>query len=221
MSGFASPPCFAPELEGAERDPQQALDVARWRKAERRRLIAARKAMASDARERTDAAISMALATLIEDRLGDVSGRAISAWLPILGEPDLRPLMASLHERGARVLLPVVERRAAPLVFRRWAPGAKLERGIWNILVPTAEAERAEPELALAPLVGWDGAGYRLGYGGGYFDRTLAALASRPFVIGVGLQAARLPTISPQWHDVPMDAIVTEAGVQPLEGDSR
>jgi 5,10-methenyltetrahydrofolate synthetase len=70
------------------------------------------------------------------------------------------------------------------------------------------------PEVSLAPFVGWDAEGYRLGYGGGYFDRTLAARAPRLFTIGVGLQAARLDTIAPQPHDVLLSAIVTEAGVQ-------
>ena len=69
------------------------------------------------------------------------------------------------------------------------------------------------PDAAFVPLVGFDGAGYRLGYGGGYFDRTLAAAASRPLSIGVGTEAARLPTIHPQPHDIAMDFIVTEAGV--------
>lgn len=87
-------------------------------------------------------------------------------------------------------------------------------RGDWNIPVPPPESEVVTPDVALAPLVGWDRAGYRLGYGGGYFDRTLAHLAPRPFVIGIGLQAAELATIYPQPHDVPLDAIITEEGVQ-------
>ncbi len=90
----------------------------------------------------------------------------------------------------------------------------RMERGHWGIPVPPATSERLAPEICLAPLVGWDAEGYRLGYGGGYFDRTLAALAPRPFVVGVGLQSARLDTIAPQPHDVPLSAIVTEAGVQ-------
>jgi 5,10-methenyltetrahydrofolate synthetase len=87
-------------------------------------------------------------------------------------------------------------------------------RGVWGIPVPPPAAERLTPDIALAPLLGWDGAGFRLGYGGGYFDRTLAARAPRPFAIGVGLQAARLATIFPQPHDIRLDAIVTEAGAQ-------
>lgn len=87
-------------------------------------------------------------------------------------------------------------------------------RGDWNIPVPPPDAPPVTPEIALAPLVGWDAGGYRLGYGGGYFDRTLAALSPRPFTIGVGLQKAQLATIHPQPHDIRLDAIVTEAGVQ-------
>src|SRR5690606_38068957 len=116
-----------------------------------------------------------------------------------------------LHERGAIPALPVVERRASPLVFRPWRPGAAMERGHWNIPVP-ATTETLVPDVVLAPLVGWDAAGYRLGYGGGYFDRTLAA--RQPLAIGVGLQSARLATIYPQPHDIALAAIITECGCQ-------
>ena len=91
-------------------------------------------------------------------------------------------------------------------------------RGDWNIPVPPSDAPAVTPDIVLAPLVGWDGAGYRLGYGGGYFDRTLASLSSRPFAIGIGFQSARLPTIHPQPHDIALDVILTEAGVQVEKG---
>ena len=87
-----------------------------------------------------------------------------------------------------------------------------MERGFWGILVPS-EASEVIPDIALAPVVGWDRAGYRLGYGGGYFDRTLAALSPRPLVVGIGLQSARVATIYPQPHDIPMDVILTEKGM--------
>ena len=90
-------------------------------------------------------------------------------------------------------------------------------QGFWKIPVP-AEGPEVVPDIMLAPLVGWDDAGYRLGYGGGYFDRTLAAFAVRPLVIGVGLAAAQLPTIFPQPHDIAMDSIVTEAGADGSAG---
>jgi 5-formyltetrahydrofolate cyclo-ligase len=136
-----------------------------------------------------------------------------SGYWPIKAEPDLRPLLAALHAEGARVALPLVEVKAAPLVFRRWTPETRMVRGDWNIPVPPPEAEVVTPEIALAPVVGWTAEGFRLGYGGGYFDRTLAALSPRPFTIGIGLQAARLATIYPQPHDIALDAIVTEAGI--------
>jgi 5,10-methenyltetrahydrofolate synthetase len=151
----------------------------------------------------------------------DLAGRVISCYWPIKGELDLRPWMTGLHEQRAVVALPVVERLGEPLDFRRWAPGVTMERGHWNIPVPPATAERLRPEICLAPLVGWDDEGYRLGYGGGYFDRTLAALPTRPLVIGVGLQSARLGTIAPQPHDVPTSVVVTEAGVQVESGRGR
>jgi 5,10-methenyltetrahydrofolate synthetase len=122
--------------------------------------------------------------------------------------------MADLHAAGATVALPLVEVKHAPLVFRRWTPETRMVRGDWNIPVPPETAAPVTPEITLAPLMGWDPAGYRLGYGGGYFDRTLAALSPRPVTIGVGFQAARLDTIHPQPHDIALDVIVTEAGLQ-------
>ena len=86
-------------------------------------------------------------------------------------------------------------------------------QGFWKIPVP-ADGPDVVPDVILAPVVGWDAAGFRLGYGGGYFDRTLAALAPRPLAIGVGLHAAQLATIFPQPHDIAMDVILTESGTQ-------
>lgn len=216
---YASPPCLAHEIDPKYFDPlgvdpQQAADVARWRKAERARLLATRAAQTAAARESVAGAIAGTLDTMLEQRFADLSGRVVTCYWPIKAEIDLRFWMAALDAKGARVALPVVETRAAPLAFRAWTPGAAMERGHWNILVPSTDAPRVVPDIVLSPLVGWDVAGYRLGYGGGYFDRTLAATRPRPYVIGVGLQAARLPTIFPQPHDIAMDAIVTEDGLQ-------
>lgn len=194
-------------------DPEQARDVARWRRAERARLRAERDRMSVAQRQEVGAALVGHLRDLLQSRFDGARGRVFSAYWPIKGEPDLRPLMSELHAAGAAIALPLVEVRAAPLVFRRWTPETRMTRGDWNIPVPPPEAEILLPEIALAPLVGWDGAGYRLGYGGGYFDRTLAALAPRPLVIGIGMTAARLDTIFPQPHDIPLDLILTEEGI--------
>lgn len=211
----ASPPCFACEadLGAAGPDASDPTAVARWRKAERVRLLADRAARPVAQRGPIEAALAGHLDRLLERR-GGVVGRVVSGYWPIKGEPDLRPWMTALHERGARLALPVVETPGAPLAFRAWEPGARMVRGHWNIPVPPPEAESVRPEIALAPLVGWDGDGYRLGYGGGYFDRTLAALSPRPWTLGVGVQSARLSSILPQPHDIGLDAIVTEAGTQ-------
>ncbi|MBL4928204.1 5-formyltetrahydrofolate cyclo-ligase [Fuscibacter oryzae] len=208
----SSPVCSLAEVEG--HDMQQELEVARWRRAERERLRADRMAMAVAARQDWAAALMRHLSAGLSGWLGDPKGRVISGYWPIKGEADLRPWLTELHAAGAIIALPVVVTKASPLVFRHWYPGMVMERGDWNIPVPPASAKVLHPDLSLAPLVGWDRANYRLGYGGGYFDRTLAAASPRPFVVGVGLQSAELATVFPQWHDIPMSVIVTDEGVQ-------
>ncbi len=113
---------------------------------------------------------------------------------------------------GGRAALPVVAGRGRPLAFCEWRPGCAMREGPLGIPYP-ANGSEARPELLLIPLLGFDALGYRLGYGGGYYDRTLAAADPKPRTIGVGLELGRLATIHPQEHDVPMDCIVTEAGV--------
>ena len=184
---------------------EPAGDVAHWRKLERERLVAARLALAADYREAQALAIARDLDQLLP---GDC--RIVGLYWPIRGEPDLRPWMHSLCARGVRAALPVVIGHGRPLEFREWQPGARLERGVWKIPFPVDGAVVA-PDVAIAPLVGFDRKCYRLGYGGGFFDRTLASLVPRPLAIGVGYPEIELPTVHPQPHDVPMDWIVTGA----------
>ncbi|OYX44100.1 MAG: 5-formyltetrahydrofolate cyclo-ligase [Rhodobacterales bacterium 32-67-9] len=219
QSGFSSPPCYAAEIapdyfDPLAVDPEQARDVARWRKAERVRLRDERQRLTVDARQAIGEALIAHLREVLRTKFDGARGRVFSAYWPIKGEPDLRPLMTELHAAGVFVALPIVETKAAPLTFRRWTPETKMVRGDWNIPVPPPDAPEVTPEIALAPLVGWTAEGYRLGYGGGYFDRTLAALQPRPFVIGIGFEAARLTTIFPQPHDIRLDLILTEDGAR-------
>ncbi len=214
---FASPPCYAHELEpayvglGAEA-PAISAEVRSWRRAERGRLRAERRALGATERRRIANLVAGHLERLIEGWLGPVGGCRIAGWWPIDGELNLRPLFVSWHERGAVMALPVVAEPRSPLHFRRWTPTSRMQPGFWNIPVPVA-GETVVPEVVLAPVVGFDAACHRLGHGGGYFDRTLAAASSKPIAIGIGPSLARLPTIRPQLHDVPMCAIVTEEGV--------
>ena len=206
----ASPACLLHELgpDGTPRvDPQQARDVARWRKVERERLIAARMALPAEYRAAQTLGITRDLVQLVP--AGPAS--CVGVYFPIRAEPDLRPWMRALCEQGATVALPLVVAHGQPLVFRIWHPGARLAHGVWNIPYP-ADGAAVVPNVVIAPVVGFDGACYRLGYGGGFFDRTLAAASPRPLAIGVGYPFAALATIFPQPHDVPMDWLVTGAG---------
>ena len=202
-----SPPCLAPLLVGGHPvDPGTARDVARFRRAERARLFAARRGIASGERPRMTARLAERLDTL----LSPGPGLRIAVYWPIRGEPDLREWMARAHRAGAEVLLPVVE-RDAPLAFRAWSPGCRMERGVWNIPVPAEGADRV-PDTILAPLVGVDDEGYRLGNGGGYYDRTLAQFAPLPRLVGVGFGVCRMPTIHPMPWDIPMQDVVLDDG---------
>jgi 5,10-methenyltetrahydrofolate synthetase len=183
-------------------------DVKVWRKAERARLIEARVALAPDfvesARRRIDAAIVRSFPGLAKSRLG-------FCW-PIKNEYDARHVARTFRDQGALTAMPVVVAPRQPLVFREWHPGVRLEKGPMDIPYPAGSAE-VVPTAVLLPMNGWDDAGYRLGYGAGFFDRTLAALAERPVVIGVTYELAHLETIHPQPWDIPADYVVTERGV--------
>lgn len=152
---------------------------------------------------------SASIASLLDLTIGKFSGRIVGTYWPFRGEPDLRNWGIRVIERGGRIALPVVIQRGWPLEYRIWAPGDPLERGVLNILVP-AHGPAVQPDVVIAPVVGFDEAHYRLGYGGGFFDRTLAGMPRKPLVIGVGYARSRIPTIHPQPHDIPMDVIVTD-----------
>ena len=198
------------QSRGARRDVtpagQRWDEVRRWRQAQRKALIARRLDISSEQRTEWNALITAGL----ESRLAASEPRLVGFYWPFKGEYDPRPLMRVLRRQGIRVALPVVIERAQPLVFREWSPGIRMAPGIWDIPVP-AEGEAVEPDVLVVPLVGFDEAGFRLGFGGGYYDRTLAAMAAQTLNIGVGFELALLDTIHPQPHDIPMRAIVTEA----------
>jgi 5,10-methenyltetrahydrofolate synthetase len=126
--------------------------------------------------------------------LGDVAGRRIAAFWPIRGEVNLHGWMAGASDRGAQVCLPVVVEKNHPVKFHRWTPGSAMAKGIWDIPVP-AHRTRLVPDVVIVPLLGVDEDGYRLGNGGGFYDRTLARLGGEVLIIGVGQAFARMKTI--------------------------
>lgn len=202
---YASPPCFLHELGSPS--CSERSNVLRWRKSERQRqrLLALRLALPQEIYD----AFSNRIAARLDAIFPDLTGRSVSLYWPLRGEPDLRPWAGAIERRGARCCLPVVVEKAAPLKFMIWHPGEKLIRGFWNIPVPPHGGEII-PDIVLAPVIGYDEKNFRLGYGGGYFDRTLAALPARPRVIGIGFSISRIRTIYPLGHDIPLDMLVTE-----------
>lgn len=186
------------------------MELRAWRRAQRAALAAALAALPTDERRRASAAIDDYLLAELEDRRGG----AVGAYWPIRGEFDVLPLVARLRAQGVTIALPAVVAPGQPLEFRRWDPDRPLARDAFDFAYPADGAAVVVPDVLVVPLLGFDAAGFRLGYGSGYYDRTLAALHPRPRTLGVGFECTRLPTIRPQGHDVPLDAIVTERGVQ-------
>ena len=206
-NGGGDAPCFAHHLvDGHPVDPETARDVARFRRSERSRLVATR-ALSSEERETATASLVEGLERIITL----TAGMNVSVYWPIRGEPDLRPWMEKAHAAGAQILLPVVVEEYRPLQFHTWTPGCRMTRGVWNILVP-ADGTAHAPDLVIAPLVGVDEDLYRLGNGGGYYDRTLARLIPRPRAIGVGFSGCLIPTIYPMPWDIPMSEVLLSDG---------
>lgn len=150
----------------------------------------------------------------LEKAFPELAKGIVAFCWPIRNEYDARHLAKGLRERGATTALPVVVAPRAPLIFREWHPGIALAEGALGIPYP-ADSAQLFPDTVLLPMNGWDADGYRLGYGGGFFDRTLASLARRPLVIGVSYELARMASIHPQPWDIPVDCVVTERGAYP------
>jgi 5,10-methenyltetrahydrofolate synthetase len=191
---------------------EDIADSAGFRTALRQEKIAARMAIDPATHAEFSAHLEAHLEALLLTQAAAQATLALAFCAPVRNEFDARPLVMRLIRQGWRAAMPVVIAPAMPMIFRAWTPQAPMSRDRHSIPIPTA-GEELLPDIVLLPLVAFDAAGYRLGYGGGYFDRTLAALVPRPFTIGIGFELARVPSIRPQAHDVPLEAIVTEAGV--------
>ncbi|MCX7149325.1 MAG: 5-formyltetrahydrofolate cyclo-ligase [Rhodocyclales bacterium] len=179
-----------------------------FRAALRREKLAAR--MALD--EKTHAALSARIETHLAALLTPLPPRTLSFCAAVRGEFDVRPLACLLIERGWQAAMPIADAANAPMSFRTWTPSSAMDSDRYGIPIPS-DGQAIVPDIVLLPLVAFDPQGFRLGYGGGYFDRTLAVLVPRPLTIGVGFELACVADIRPQAHDISLDAVVTEAGI--------
>jgi 5,10-methenyltetrahydrofolate synthetase len=196
---------------------KQQAELMAWRKHLRLDLLARREAQAAEQihawRIRMDRHLQYGFPGL-------ANGVIAFCW-PIRNEYDARHLIHRLREQGATAALPVVLAPKTPLIFREWHPGVEMAPGPLDIPYPRASAELV-PDTVLLPMNGFDRQGYRLGYGGGFFDLTLDALQSRrPAVIGVSYELAAVETIHPQPWDMPVDYVVTERGVYRRDDSQR
>jgi 5-formyltetrahydrofolate cyclo-ligase len=191
----------------ADAAPKSWPEIAAWRRAKRTEIMAARNAMGPASHRQASAAILR----LLETSFPDLATARVGCYWPIRHEFDPLPLARTLIARGGAVSLPVVIGKGQPLEFRDWWPDARMASGVYDIPYP-ADGAVVVPEVLVVALLGFDEAGFRLGYGAGYYDRTLASYSQRPRTIGVGFELGRLPTIHPQQHDIAMDFVVTEAG---------
>lgn len=191
----------------ADPSSNQGHDSAAFRSRLRKERIAARQALPAVEHARASAEIERHLETLTAGR----PAQTIAFCWPLRGEFDCRPLIARLLAHGWRAAQPVVTVEAAPMVFRPWTPATPMTVDRHGIPIPAGELTIV-PDMVLLPLVAFDPQGYRIGYGGGYFDRTLASMSPRPFAVGVGFELSRVDSVRPEPHDIRLDAIVTEAG---------
>ena len=176
----------------------------------RREMIARRDALPADARSEA--------AEVIAARIFPLSipaGATVSGFMPMKTEINLLPLMKKLADAGVQLALPVTGRRGQPLTMRAWTWGEPLVSGVWGIREPKPEAPQVDPDILLVPLLAFDRAGRRLGYGGGFYDLTLAQLRSRKAVIAVGLAfaAQEIASVPTTPRDATLDLVLTEREV--------
>ena len=148
----------------------------------------------------------LALDHLAAKRYGTIAG-----YMPIRGELDVMPLLSRLQEAGKILLLPRTPKNPAPLTFHHYTPD-HVEKGKYGITQPTAQCEVMQPDVVLVPLVAYDKLGNRLGYGGGYYDRTLAELTPQPHTIGCAYAFQKLKKLQAETHDICLDIILDEKG---------
>jgi 5-formyltetrahydrofolate cyclo-ligase len=170
---------------------------------------------ALERRDSLPAAERAAAAVALAERAFPVAvapGTIVAGFMPMKSEINPLPLMRKLADAGARLALPVVAGRGQPLIMRAWAFGAPLAAGVWGIREPEPTAPALAPDLLIVPLLAFDRAGHRIGYGAGYYDMTIAALrAQKPVLaIGIAFAAQEIANVPATPHDAPLDLVLTE-----------
>ncbi|WP_127753963.1 5-formyltetrahydrofolate cyclo-ligase [Devosia sp. 1566] len=184
-------------------------------KASLRQAAKARRA-ALPAGERAQAAESVTQLFFSEPRFG--LAQVIAGYWPLVDELDCRPILLRLLDDGRTVVLPAIVRPHGPLQMRVWEPDAPLYPAGFGTLAPSELAPHAHPDLVLVPLLGFDGLGTRLGYGGGYYDRSFAEREGRPLMVGVAYSVQEFDAIPRDEHDIALDAVITETGIRQFGG---
>ncbi len=172
----------------------------------RQKMLLSRDSLNIETREKAVRAFTRNALLLPELRFA----RAAALYFPVKSEMDVLPLGKALRESGVKTLLPVVEQKDAPLVFKEFSDAFALEKGAFGIPVPPANAPVARPDVIIAPLSAFDRKGGRTGYGGGFYDRTLAAFETKPFYVGAAFGAQECDEIPCEKTDFTLDCIVTE-----------
>lgn len=188
-------------------DSQETADLKR---ALRRDAFAVR-----DAAWRQDPEAGQTLKRQLAEALAMPPGLALSGYWPLEGEIDVRPALFAYHAEGHTIGLPVVTGKGEPLVFRQWRPEDAMVMGQFKVLTPPEHAADIIPQILLIPMLAFDPEGYRLGYGGGFYDRTLAKLRAqgRALAVGVAYAAQEMPWVPRGSFDQPLDVIVTEHAI--------
>jgi len=205
--------------------PTDMQDQIAAEKARVRELLKGRRDAAPDAAARAAAVAAYAddVLALAPAQRGAASGAVVSFYIPIGSELDPRPLFQALVERGATGALPVIETRGKPLLFRAYRDGDDLDEKRWGIREPQASQPLREPDVLLLPMLAFDDAGWRLGYGGGFYDRTLQMLRAKKTVVAIGLayDEQRLENVVHGDYDEPLDCVLTPSGLKRFQRQGK
>lgn len=183
-------------------------NLLEWKKQQRKQLIAAREALSEETYQQWSRAIS----DFLKQGFPKLQKMTLGIYWPFRGEYDPRQVARYFGQQGATLALPEVTGKDEPLCFREWLPDTPMKNSAYGIPVPV-ETRVVRLDAVIIPMVGFDQHGYRLGYGSGYFDRTLATYQTQPLTIGIAFEIQRLANVYPQSHDIAMHYIVTEAGI--------